>query len=502
VISPFQIAKQQKNSEVLQFPLWDRNLFKEGSACHGLDVSLSTAVSLSARFPWLTPAGSLTTDCRETGAPPESRLVDGGYFDNSGVDTALDVIGQIKSGLAGQSDPSKHQLGIEIHLIILNTGGFPERVGYGLGDVLEPIRALLSTRVARTPIAINRARQQLEVSEPVGGIPHVHQASFHDPIYTLPLGWRISEPSRDIIERQSGRFWECNPDLTYNQQGDQDFSNADCIQLMIYHQLNETLDEELKQLEIGADWIKGHKLLEQPYPRLSHKDFERCYLEKLFGNVIAIWRAARSAGRSGAKLSIAQWAALPQGNERGTRDAIEPILTLWDANPQNPDEWLAYMLTIYDYDTGGVARRELGCLSDKCALHLHPGAGHWDPRYYERGFIKEGAGPDIYQKVAKLTGIPVYENPDLMLLPEVSARVFFAWMTDPELSLEGGLAKYTGDRGFDFEAALTEHFRREFPDPSRDILKEGGYPRTRTARDYQLFMDCIKVAKMRKPNTR
>ena len=419
VISPFQTEEQRNNSEVLQFPLWDRNLFQAGTACHGLDVSLSTAVSLSARFPWLTPAGSLTTDCREHGAPPESRVVDGGYFDNSGVDTALDVISQINSELAktdhflsDPSDPSKHNLRIEIHLIVLNTGGFAERGGYGLGDALEPIRALLSTRVARTPIAINRARRQLDVSlalpaaaddvghpatpltssfapgasQPVGEplrdqklkafIQRVHQARFRDPIYTLPLGWRISEISRDIIERQSGRFWECNPDLTYNQRSDQDFSNADCIQLMIYHQLNETLDEELKQLEKGADWIEGHKLLELPYPRLRHKDFENCYLRKLFGNVIAAWRAARSAGPSGAELSVAQLAELPQGNERGTRDANEPILRLWDANPQMPDEWLAYILAIYGVETGGVARRERGCLSDKCVHRLD--AGGWD----------------------------------------------------------------------------------------------------------------------------
>ena len=101
----------------------------------------------------------------------------------------------------------------------------------------------------------------------------------------------------------------------------------------------------------------------------------------------------------------------------------------------------------------------------------------------------------MYQKVEKITGIPVYDNPDLMLVPEVSARVFFAWMTHPELSREGGLAKYTSDRGFDFDKALKDHFDNEFPGlPS--ILKEGGYARKRATRNYPLIMDCIKDWKM------
>ncbi len=50
------------------------------------DMRLSTAVALSARFPLLTPAGWLEKEGKKI------RLVDGGYFENSGVATAMDVM--------------------------------------------------------------------------------------------------------------------------------------------------------------------------------------------------------------------------------------------------------------------------------------------------------------------------------------------------------------------------------------------------------------------------
>jgi predicted acylesterase/phospholipase RssA len=54
--------------------------------------SLAGLVHHSARFPLISPAGTVEIDRPPAGAPPSFRLVDGGYFDNSGVQTALEVI--------------------------------------------------------------------------------------------------------------------------------------------------------------------------------------------------------------------------------------------------------------------------------------------------------------------------------------------------------------------------------------------------------------------------
>ena len=227
VVSPFSIGDTW---EVLQFPLRDRWTDNPRRRCHGREISLSTAVGLSARFPWLTPAGSLTTDCAPFGKPSKSRLVDGGYFDNSGVETAIDVINRIEGTLAlsdgrvgGKEGPR-----IALHLIVLTTSEFPTRSGYGLGDALEPVRALLSTREARTPITINRAVRQLATPPPSTTaadkspellLDRLHEARFHNPIYQMPLGWRISKASRDIIDIQNGRFWDCDPELQLQAEG-------------------------------------------------------------------------------------------------------------------------------------------------------------------------------------------------------------------------------------------------------------------------------------------
>jgi hypothetical protein len=57
---------------------------------------LSGLMLQSARFPVVSPAGSVT-DLHAPGQPVIARLVDGGYFDNSGIVTALEAIEMMKA---------------------------------------------------------------------------------------------------------------------------------------------------------------------------------------------------------------------------------------------------------------------------------------------------------------------------------------------------------------------------------------------------------------------
>jgi hypothetical protein len=56
----------------------------------GCDISLSTAVSNSARFPVISPHGDIAS-----GSTVVDRIVDGGYFDYSGIVSALELRAQI-----------------------------------------------------------------------------------------------------------------------------------------------------------------------------------------------------------------------------------------------------------------------------------------------------------------------------------------------------------------------------------------------------------------------
>src|SRR5262249_47418142 len=84
-----------------------------------LQLKLSTAATLSARFPYVTPPGVLYRNAevkasddtlKKTGA---LQLIDGGFWDNSGMATAIEVIRYLK-----QSERTKNLIeNVEFHLI-------------------------------------------------------------------------------------------------------------------------------------------------------------------------------------------------------------------------------------------------------------------------------------------------------------------------------------------------------------------------------------------------
>jgi len=89
IVSPFMFS----GDDVEFLPVWQGDL---------RGMPLSTAAILSARFPWITPPGWYyenvsSASTWEPAAPRlPNQLVDGGYFENSGVASALDVIRAIK----------------------------------------------------------------------------------------------------------------------------------------------------------------------------------------------------------------------------------------------------------------------------------------------------------------------------------------------------------------------------------------------------------------------
>jgi hypothetical protein len=190
-----------------------------------VDLRLSTAMGISARFPWVTPAASLPAWISSDGTPRTIRLVDGGYVDNSGVETALDLIDSLKETQAALADQAKADTTlpprnnipvrpVRIILIVLTGGSYPERTFSGLGETMEPVRALLTTRETRAYVAIDRATRQMPVRDfermPVDEhsklkLSDVRRVGLANQYYDLPLGWEVSSRTRDIIAQQSGR---------------------------------------------------------------------------------------------------------------------------------------------------------------------------------------------------------------------------------------------------------------------------------------------------------
>jgi len=169
-------------------------------------VPLSTAAVLSARFPWVTPTGwyyetSEMGDC----APPVksvTKVSDGGYFESSGVATALDLMHSLQKIVA------EHKLPIDIKLVILTSGGFASTTADGLNEALDPIRTMLNSSEARGYIEVGRAEQAdyERTQAPSGAVLKVRLEEYG---YPLPLGWSLSTVTRYLIQFQTGEVNPC-----------------------------------------------------------------------------------------------------------------------------------------------------------------------------------------------------------------------------------------------------------------------------------------------------
>ncbi len=156
-------------------------------AAESLSLRLSTAMLLSARFPYISPEGRAGPDNQPL------RFVDGGYFDNSGNATLTDVF----NVLMEHPDP-------RFSIVVLSIGNEPGALagcsaqpGYGgfgtpltLLDKLRAQRADAFTDRLRTLVLANPHNIFLDHLEPQAGT-----AEF-------PLGWALSEATVADMDAQ------------------------------------------------------------------------------------------------------------------------------------------------------------------------------------------------------------------------------------------------------------------------------------------------------------
>jgi hypothetical protein len=83
-------------------------------------LPVSTAIHLTARFPFVSPAGVLNSVDQKSAKNPVTwgRLVDGGYFENTGAATLADVIEAVESAL--KDSPRAADVRLYVLLILNN----------------------------------------------------------------------------------------------------------------------------------------------------------------------------------------------------------------------------------------------------------------------------------------------------------------------------------------------------------------------------------------------
>ncbi|HEX3528552.1 MAG TPA: hypothetical protein VH988_15915 [Thermoanaerobaculia bacterium] len=163
----------------------------------GHDMRLSTAAHNSARFAYVSPAGTMHT----SGGMLDDHVVDGGYFENSGAATAADIIALLQ--------PRQQSSPFAIHLLLIKfqevvktgctskpvAGPAPQRF---LNEALSPLRALVATRGARGELAYAEALRLPQV------IPHQFLLTQETKGIMLPLGWLLAQRTRNAIDLQVG----------------------------------------------------------------------------------------------------------------------------------------------------------------------------------------------------------------------------------------------------------------------------------------------------------
>ena len=146
------------------------------------------------------------------------KLVDGGYFENSGVATALKLICSLKA--------IEGTIPFAIRLIIMESTSNDQPSAQAFSEIFDPIRAMLNTRVTRGTLARMRAWRELcnacapvtiwgdaVLPRAVRGSPlaadsliwHALDGS-QDP---LPLSWHLGHATQDMIREQVGGKSDC-----------------------------------------------------------------------------------------------------------------------------------------------------------------------------------------------------------------------------------------------------------------------------------------------------
>lgn len=179
------------------------------------DVRLSTAVMLSARFPFALPSGRLTRCGEEDLAP--ANVVDGGYFDTSGASPLVELWGALARVVSvanrqheNGTRPDRPPAACIVPYFLQIDTGYADPVKRGdlsPAELLVPPVAALRARDARE----NNARQAaaLLFSGPPETGPKASRRYAHiypraHPGIRAPLGWTLSDAAREELEGQLG----------------------------------------------------------------------------------------------------------------------------------------------------------------------------------------------------------------------------------------------------------------------------------------------------------
>ncbi len=197
----------------------------------GRDIPISSAIHNGARFPWVSPAGTLTREGRPK-AEAQGHIIDGGYFDTVGIEALRELADAIVQG-PGKADP------LHIIFVVAAYSGQPQKPAdtaapattaspsaplnlaaseikpvWWLNEVLAPARGFFASRAGhgyhmarelRTLVAQRSLQAPLDAGGGGSSALYAPIMLCEDSSFRNPMNWALSKRSQDHMRCAAGR---------------------------------------------------------------------------------------------------------------------------------------------------------------------------------------------------------------------------------------------------------------------------------------------------------
>ena len=176
------------------------------------DLRLSTASLLSARFPFVNPAGRVPSRCR-SGPTSVVHGVDGGYLDTSGASPLVELMTALTPLVAETNADSRNAGRCVIPFMVQIDNGFddssPSAAPRRPPELLAPLNTVLAVRIGRAAEA--RSSAALMFTQPFAGATYAgrpvanryaHFVNEAHPGPGAPFGWAQSRFSQKELVSQ------------------------------------------------------------------------------------------------------------------------------------------------------------------------------------------------------------------------------------------------------------------------------------------------------------
>jgi hypothetical protein len=192
------------------------------------DLTMGSAVGLSGRFPWILPVAMVGDEKKSV------PLVDGAYFEGSGIETLIAVRNALRPYEVKPDGPSEFPY-IAVHVIVIGSVQPAVDILETVDELTPPLRTMLNARERRGYIAQDTLREWSHMVDCPPVRPETELAALTSlaageqkapcpsrppqlvrlnyAYFKLPLSWQISDGMRSIIERHSRGQCAATPQL-------------------------------------------------------------------------------------------------------------------------------------------------------------------------------------------------------------------------------------------------------------------------------------------------